>query len=185
MINLLPFEEKKKIRAEYRLRLGAIVSLATALLLLSSLVLLSLVYLLTLSKYQFASERFVKLESEQGKTGQEKDINARIGETNKKVNIFLKEDKDQALFSEIIMKIIETKGTAIKLQNMFYESSPERKRLVISGRADDRDNLALFMETLKKDPFFTTVDIPISSYIKSTDIDFSVILEKKSPSLKK
>lgn len=184
MINLLPSEEKKKVRMDYRLRLGAIVALAITLLFLASLILLSPVYLLTLSKHQFASERFVKLESEQGKTEQERDINTRIGEVNKKVDLFLKEDKDQVVFSEIITKIIEMKGTAIKLQNMFYESSPGRKRFVISGRADDRDNLARFVENLKKDPFFTTVDIPISSYIKSTDIDFSVILEKKSISKK-
>ncbi|MBI3634558.1 MAG: hypothetical protein HY228_03005 [Candidatus Yonathbacteria bacterium] len=185
MINLLPLEEKKKIRAEYRLRLSALVMLATALSLLASLILLSPVYLLTLSKYQFASEKFVRLESEQGKTEQEKELNAQINEVNKKTALFLKEDRRQAVFSEIVTKIIETKGSTIRIQNIFYETSPGRERFVISGRADDRDLLALFVENLKKDPFFTTVDIPISSYIKSTDIDFSVILEKKYLPVKK
>lgn len=185
MINLLPLEEKKKTRAEYRLRLGALVALAVALLLLASLILLFPVYLLTLSKYQFASDKFVKLESEQGRTEQEKELNTQINEVNKKTNLFLKEYNKQAVFSEIVTKIIETKGNTIRIQNIFYETSPGRERLVISGRADDRDLLALFIENLKKDPFFTTVDIPISSYIKSTDIDFSVILERKSLPLKK
>lgn len=184
MINLLPIEEKKKIRAEYRLRLGAIAALAVTSLFLISLVLLSPVYLLTLSKYQLASEKLVKLETEQGQKEQEKEINTRIKAVNKEINLFSKENKEQAVFSEIVMKILETKGPTIKVQNMFYESSPQQERFIISGRADDRDNLALFIEKLKKDSFFTTVDIPISSYIKSVDIDFSVILEK-SLSIKK
>lgn len=185
MINLLPLEEKKKIRAEYRFRLATLVALATALLLLASLILLSPVYLLTLSKYQFASEKFIKLESEQGRTEQEKEINTQINEVNKKTALFLKEDKGIAVFSDIVMKIIETKGVAIKIQNIFFETSPGRERFVISGKADDRDNLASFVEYLKRDSFFTTVDIPISSYIKSEDIAFSVILERKSLPLKK
>lgn len=185
MINLLPLEEKKKIRTEYHFRLGVLVALSIALLLLANLILLSPVYLLTLSKYQFASEKFIKLESEQGRTEQEKEINAQINEVNKRTALFLKEDKGSAVFSEIVIKIIETKGTAIKIQNIFFETSPGRERFVISGRSDDRDNLASFVENLKRDSFFTTVDIPISSYIKSTDIAFSVILERKSPPSKK
>lgn len=184
MINLLPTEEKKKTRAEYRFRLGAIVALTVALLFLISLVLLSPVYLLTLSKYQFASEKLVKLETEQGQKEQEKEIDARIKAVNKEIALFSKENKDQVVFSEIVTKIIELKGSTIKIQNMFYEINSGRGHFIISGRADDRDNLALFIEKLKKDSFFTTVDIPISSYIKSADIDFSVILEK-SLSIKK
>lgn len=185
MINLLPIEEKKKTRAEYRFRLGIIVAFAITALSLISLALLFPVYLLTLSKYQFASEKLIKLESEQGRTEQEKEINTKIKAVNKEIDLFSKENKKSVVFSEIVMKIIETKGSTIKIQNMFYEPSPERERFVISGRADDRDSLALFIERLKKDSFFTTVDIPISSYIKSVDIDFSVILEKRPLPLKK
>ena len=185
MINLLPIEEKKKMRAEYRFRLGIMIAFAVVVLSFINLILLSPVYLLTLSKYQFASEKLAELESEQGRTGQEKEINAQISAINKRVNLFLEKNKEQSLFSEVITKIIETKGPTIRIQNMSYELTSQKERFVVSGRADDRDILALFIESLKKDSFFTTVNIPISSYIKSTDIDFSVVLEKNYIPLKK
>ena len=185
MINLIPIKEKKKIRAEYRFRLGVVVALASVSLFLISLVLLFPAYLLTLSKYQFASENLAKIEIEHGEVAQEEEIADQTSMVNKKINFFLQEGKESWMFSEVVIKIIEIKGPTIKIKNMSYESSLGKERFVISGRADDRDILASFVEKLKRDPSFTSVTIPISSYIKSTDIDFSIILEKSSLPLKK
>jgi len=70
------------------------------------------------------------------------------------------------------------KDPGVKVQSILYSINPERERLVLSGRADNRDSLALFAETLKKDPSFSKVELPIGSYVKSSNIDFSLVLER-------
>ncbi len=195
MLNIFPTEEKKKVLVEYRLRLGVVAVFALAALVLSSLALLVPSYLIAVSRYNGASVELSSLELRQGRAGQEKEVGTQIREENKKIDIFLKGLKpdlqvrptaDGGLGDasgrlsppQIILSIIGIKSSAIKIQGFTYDASAGSERLVVTGVASDRDGLAHFVETLKKDPTFTSVTLPISSYVKSTDIDFSVVVER-------
>lgn len=179
MINILPTEEKKKILTEYRLRVGVVSIFAVATLVLSSLVLLAPSYILAVSKYNSISEEFVVLESKKGQGTQEKDVSAQIGNINKKIDLFLKGAVSANSYpSQVILNILNIKGSAIKIQGFTYDVTGGQGRFVITGSAADRDSLAHFVETLKKEPTFTKVEIPISSYVKSFNIDFSIVVER-------
>lgn len=179
MLNILPHEENKKILTEYRLRLAVVAVFAVAALTLASLILLVPSYMLAVSKYNFVAGELARLEQKQGGAGQEKEITAQIREINKKINLFMGDEKTaRQTPSEVILGIIADKDPAVKIQSVLYDIKPDLERLVLSGRADDRDSLARFLETLKKDPSFSKVELPIGSYVKSTNIDFSLVLER-------
>lgn len=179
MLNIFPTEEKKKILVEYRLRLGVVSVFALGALVFSSLVLLAPSYLLAVTKYNSISDELTALESKQGRGGQEKEVGVQIREENKKIDLFLKGDTSGKLVpSQVISNIIGIKGVAIKIQGFTYDASAGQERLVITGIAADRDGLARFVETLKKDPTYTKVELPISSYVKSSNIGFSIVVER-------
>ena len=178
MLNILPHDEKKKILTEYRLRLSVAAIFAVAALVLASLVLLAPSYMLAVSKYNFVAGELARLEQKQRAAGQEKEVDTQIKEVNKKINLFLGDKKvARRTPSEVMQGVLSAKNSSVKVQSITYDINTERERLVLSGMANDRDSLALFVETLKKDPAFTKVDMPIGSYVKSVNIDFSIVLE--------
>lgn len=177
MLNILPTEEKKKILTEYRLRLAVVCVFAVATLTFSSLILLVPSYLLAALKYNNAAQEFVRIESKTSLIdGQERNIDAQIIDINKKIKLFLSGDTNKQLSaSQAVIDILSIKEPSIKIYGFTYEASVNQERVVISGVALNRDSLALFVETLKKDPSFISVELPISSYVKSENIDFSIV----------
>lgn len=178
MLNILPKEEKKKILTEYRLRLAAVSFFAIATLTFSSLILLVPSYLLAVLKYNNAAQELAGLETKTNiVTGQEKNVDTQITALNKKINLLLSGDTNRQLSpSQVIINILSIKGVMIKISGFTYEAIADQERVVLSGNAVNRDSLAQFVETLKKDPSFISVDLPISSYVKSTNIDFSIVV---------
>lgn len=195
MLNILPTEEKKKILVEYRLRLGVVSVFALGALVFSSLILLAPSYMLAVVKHNSISEELSALELKQSNAGQEKEVGVQIRDENKKIDLFLKGLKpdlqvrptaDGGLGDtggrlsppQAIMSILGIKGDAVKIQGFTYDASALQERFVVTGVAADREGLAHFVEILKKDPTFTKVELPISSYVKSSNIDFSIVVER-------
>lgn len=182
MLNILLVTEKKKILNEYRLRLGVVAMFALGALVFSSLVLLVPSYLLAVSKNIAAQKDLEVLQAKDNFGEQWKGINKKIIDTNKRIELFLKTDTSGVVLlpSEAVKKILSVKGNAIRIVSFTYDASDGQERIVVVGTAIDRDKLAKFVEDLKKDPVFTSVTLPISSYVKSTNIDFSIVIERKS-----
>lgn len=179
MLNILSTTEKKKILVEYRFRLAVVSIFAVGALVLASLVLLAPSYLLAITKYNGISAELARLEAKQGSTVQEKDINTQISSINKKIDLFLKGGVNATSSpSQMILNILNDRGNSIKIQGFTYDVSVGLGRFVIIGTAIDRDSLAQFVERLKREPTFTKVDLPISSYVKSANIDFSIVIER-------
>ncbi len=179
MQNLLPIEEKKKVLTEYRIRLGVVFLFTVSSLVVANLALLAPSYLLAVSKSTFMSEELANLEGKEANRAEEKDVYSKIKEINKKIDLFLKAgNPNKSVPSELFMKIISTKNSAIKITGLSYDATADRERIVLGGRASDRESLAKFLEELKKDKTFTKVELPISSYVKSVNIEFSIVLER-------
>ena len=181
MLNILPTEEKKKVLVEYRLRLAAISVFAVGALVFASLALLAPSYLLAVSKHNEVKDSLATLEEKDSRDGQEKDVNSQIIAVNKKIDLFLKANATSTLKPpSVIIKILDIKDSAIKITGFTYDATADQERVVITGTALDREKLSQFIEALKKDPAFTSVDLPISSYVKSANIDFSAVIVRKT-----
>ena len=97
---------------------------------------------------------------------------------NKKIEFFLKGAGAQPFSPlEIISKILKIKASTIKIQSFVYSTNTQGRQLVITGNASSRDSLAEFVAALKEEPSFSRVELPISSYVKSSDIGFSLLIE--------
>ena len=183
MLNILPTEEKKKNLKEYYLRLG-VVSLVVAIsLVLANLALLTPAYFNALAKEAEAEARIANAtgKSVEETAKEEQVVNATITDLTKKVNLFLGTSTSTAtrfVPSEVFESILKNKTSSIKIYSISYDATLDREQLVVTGRSLDRDSLAQFIESLKKSGLFTAVDLPIQSYVKSTNIEFSVTLTR-------
>ena len=176
MLNILPTEEKKKILTEYRLRLVVVVTFAVTALILANLVLLVPSYILSVAKYNSLSESLATQQSKQGLSGQESAIDAQVLAVNKQIKLLEQQSQTGTLSpSDMILRIIERKGTGIKIQGFDYDVTGNVGRVVITGVAADRDSLARFADTLKGDSAFSNIDLPVSSYVQKVNIDFSIV----------
>lgn len=182
MLNILPEQEKEKIITEYRLRLGVVAVSAVTILILASLVLLAPSYLLAVSKYNNVSAELAIRETKQGSTSEQKNIDTQVRDVNKKINLFLSEPFGNRLSPpDMFLKIIGIKSSAIRITGFFYDATGKQERIIVTGVAANRDGLAQFAETLKKDKTFANVELPVSSYVKSSNIDFSIVLSRGIP----
>lgn len=185
MLNILPIQEKKKNLKEYRLRLGVVSFVAATSLVLVNLALLTPAYFNTLAKEAEAKARIVNLtgKSVEETIKEEQVINATVLDLNKKLNLFLGVSTStltRFVPSEIFDAILKHKTTSIKIYSISYDATLDREQLVVGGKSLDRDSLAQFVDALKKSGLFTTVELPIQSYVKSTNIEFSVTLTRVS-----
>lgn len=181
MLNILGIEEKKKILIEYRLRLATVSIFAIATLSISSVVLFTPSYLLAVSKYNENELNLVTLEEKFGNSKQEKEMTAQIRDINGKISLLSSSGTSTRMLpSQAIVKILDVKGSEIKIQSFTYDATTNLERIGITGVATGRESMASFVDRLKKEPMFTSVVLPISSYVKSTDIDFYVVIERKS-----
>lgn len=179
MANILPQTEKKKILSEYRLRLGVVSVFVAAALIVANILLLTPSYLLVLTKHNLALEHLANLEKRQDGAELEKEVNKRIKELNQKIARLNGIGKEGFVPPfDTFLNIIEIKNPAIKINGFLYDKNKTRERIVVSGRATTRDGLALFLENLKKDPTYAKVELPINSYVKSDNIDFSITIER-------
>lgn len=181
MLNILPIEEKKKVLIEYRIRLAIVSIFAVGSLAIAIAVLLAPAYMLAVSKHNVSKDQLSALEKKYGDSAQEKDLGEQIREINTKILLLLSGDTtDKLIPSQIVTSIINLKGNDIKISSLTYETTASQERVVLTGAASNRDSLAGFVDTLKKDPTFTSVTMPISSYVKSENIDFSIVIERRT-----
>lgn len=189
MHNILDIKEKKKILTEYRVRLAVVFVFMLSFLVVASLVLLVSSYLLAVSKYNSTEKQLATIQEKYSDGRKGKDVTAQISEVNSQVALFLKND---AAGTELpppkaIASVLSAKSATIKISGIMYDATVSQGRIVLTGVARDRESMAVFVETLKSNPLFTNVTLPISSYVKSENIDFSVVVEfrSKAPVAKK
>ena len=183
MLNILPIEEKKKNLKEYYLRLGVVSLIVAISLVLANLALLTPAYVNALAKEAEAEARITNAtgKSVEETAKEEQVINVTITDLNKKIKLFLGTSTSTvARFvpSEVFENILKNKTSSIKIYSISYDATLDREQLVVTGKSLDRDSLAQFIESLKKSGLFTAVDLPIQSYVKSTNIEFSVTLTR-------
>jgi len=81
------------------------------------------------------------------------------------------------LLSKVINAIILKKIPSIKITQITYGSdSFKGRKISISGTAPSREILLLFRRALEDDAVFKKVDLPISNFVKGSNIQFSLNL---------
>lgn len=75
-------------------------------------------------------------------------------------------------WTEEIAKVTQSVPPGIILTNMRFDRG--NKQISLSGKANTRDELLSFMETLKTIPFIKTATVPLSQLTQKEQINFTI-----------
>lgn len=174
MANLLPIEEKNKIKKEYRMRLAVVAMFLLSGLIVVSIVLLAPSYILSSVKYKSATTR---LEAEKKKISDSADGLDPI-KIAKKVNANLKilgqESSMMPLSYDVFTTVVGHKPESVKIKSIFYDREKDAGRVSVVGVSKDRKTLLLFLQSLESEKMFNSVELPISSFVEGEDIEFTI-----------
>lgn len=180
MINLIPQEEKKKMLKAfyYRLLVLALVIGGVSCLIASVVVLPS--YFVSSAKINLIEEKLA-MQKKQPVSLPDQETLKIIEDLNKKLALFEKKDTSFEVSKKIINAIILKKVPSIKITNISYENessknSQQTKKVNIQGTAPSRSTLLLFRQALEDDITFKSVNLPISNFIKGSNIQFFLTL---------
>ena len=104
-----------------------------------------------------------------------------INSINDKLTVVENAEKDKFLISEkVINAILSKKMPNIKITQISYDNtSTQGKKVSILGTAPSREVLLSFREALESDSNFKSIDLPISNFVKGSDIQFYLNLIPK------
>lgn len=115
-----------------------------------------------------------------GKYGQFKNSIELVNETNKKIKIFPNEMPKNGRIEYVLNRIIELKDSNIKIKSFKYTGGEsDIQSIEITGVATDRKSLLGFKERLVSEKGFSNVVLPISSFVRVENIDFTISLKSK------
>lgn len=177
MINLIPIEEKEEIKKDFYNRFLSSLFVVFCFAVFISLVMMLPSYVISLEKKNSTNQKLGALKNE---IMPEIDQKALVSIKDLDMRLALLENarKKEFIFSKkVIDEIISKKVPGIKINKFFYENdSLEGKKISITGIAQNREKLLLFRQALEEDILFKNVDLPISNFVKGSDINFSINL---------
>ncbi len=185
MSNLLPVEQKNIITGLYRNRFFTIAFFCLALLVIIASVGLVPSLFLSKNNEQSLSAKYVALSGQETQSIQDSLSNS-ISDINKKLAVFPVSAPTSPLLSDFISPVLTAKTSKIHISDFSYTLSTDTNSaaVVVSGVSDDRVSLLSFVGKLKTLDGFSNVDVPISSFIKESNVPFSatmsVVINKKT-----
>ena len=173
MINLIPKEEKKIKVKDFYFRTTVVFFWVLGFSIFVSCATLLPAYFFSLEKKNFVNK---KLEVEKNTITPQPDVKVlEIKEDlNKKLALIEKIKTDKYYVSQkIINEIISEKMSDIKINSIAYQNDLVKgKTININGTASSRDRLLLFRKNLEENTAFKKVDLPVSNFVKGSNIQF-------------
>jgi hypothetical protein len=176
MTNLLPDEYKKIINTEYKRRLFTVF-----LWILVAIITITIVTVLPLGIKIYFEEKQVGSELQLLKSkpavldysSLEKDIK----DTKKDLDMLKNEVPKRLYVANMIEDVLAVKPSGIRFDSIVWFREDKYFRFMIGGRGDNREVLRQFVNNLKSNPLFVTVDLPVSSFAKPEDVDFTITIK--------
>lgn len=178
MINILPEQQKSVLKKEYEYRRAVVFFGLVTFALVVSLILLFPSYFLTNMRAQEVSAQLEKVRT---------DLNSQLppGEIVDGLISAARHAQDLKPFSQSLsiydlIKILESRPDSIKINQITFSDKAEvGPEISVSGLARDRESLIGFGRVLEERVEFESVDIPVSNFVKETNIEFSLRIDVK------
>lgn len=177
MINLIPNEEKKKMAQNFYFRLAILSFFMLSFSILFATLAMTPAYILAKARENFINQK-LDIQKSEPVPVLDQDTQKAIEVLDTKLSLIEKIENNTLIVSKkIINEIIESKVPGIKITRIFYDnSSLTNKPLGIYGTAPSRERLLLFRQSLENNDSFSNVDLPISNFVKGSDIEFYLTL---------
>ena len=178
MINLLLEENKKILRREYHMRFASIVLALLSLACVFTCILLVPSYLFSSSKVTLAETRLATWNTI-NKDITVLDTSGIIADTNMKLALL--HTATQSNVSDLVLgQVLSLRISGVTFTQILYNNRADGVRVVeIHGTARDRAVLRAFKDTLDKSALFSSVAIPLSTFLERSNIPFTVSLVLK------
>jgi hypothetical protein len=165
MLNVLPFEVKKKLRQEYLMRLSAFgLALASlAGLLAAAMLVPALIY----AKSERSGYEII-IGNIEGVDGKE-DVFETVRAVKEKIT-FLKSGVASPILP-LFKKVVDAKRNGIVISGISFTRN---NAVVIEGVASTRAALVAYRDTITAISDFSSVQLPISELAKSSNIEFTL-----------
>lgn len=177
MINLVPNEEKKVMKQSFYYRLSTIFFVALGCCMLIASIALIPAYVSSMEKKSSLNNK-LEIQKTENIDAKGAEVTGIIDNLDKKITLVEQTEKNKFSVSEkIIKEILSHKIPQVKITEISFNSTVKDGRKVsVSGLASSREQLFLFRKSLEEDPAFKMVDLPISNFVKGSNIKFSLTL---------
>jgi len=173
MINLIPNEEKKRKVRDFYLRLLVVFFVVLSVPILIAAVGILPSYFLSSVKKDLINNKLEKQQKEPIPPLDQKTLDT-VEDVNNKLSLVEKNKANKYIVSQkIINEIISEKIPDIKITEILYQNDPIKGKTVkVNGSAKSREQLLLFRRALEDNTAFQKVDLPISNFVKGSNIQF-------------
>ncbi len=176
MSNLLPQIEKEETIKLYRMRYAGVVIIAFATLAFTGGLLLfpSLFYLKSSEEVLLSKKNSL---SGRETSGIQESLISALKDINTRLSAFPEESVVSPISQSFIDPVLKAKTSEVHLTGFNYSARPDNKKTAdvrIIGVADNREALLVFSGNLSKTNGVTDVDVPITSFLKNSDVLFTV-----------
>lgn len=177
MINLIPKDRKKLMVRGFYSRLATLFLFMLSLAVFVGSIALLPAYFISSVKKSASDFKLENQKNEKVPLSNEQAL-TEIKDINSKLSIVENAEKNKFLPSEkVVDEILSKKTSNIKITQILYNNdATQDKKINILGTASSRQALLSFEETLMNDPAFKNVNLPISSFVKDSDIQFNLSL---------
>lgn len=176
MINLIPSEQKKKMNADFLVRLGIISLYVLGFSIFAGVAALLPSYFHVMVKSSVADKNLA-VQKETPAPSIEAEVTAQINDLNKRLTLIESaRDKSFIVTDRVIRELINNKMPDIKITDISYDGTTKEKTIKVSGEAPSRERLLLFRIALEHDAQFQKVDLPISNFVRGSNIRFFLTL---------
>lgn len=174
MINLIPNEEKKKKLKDFYFRLLVTFFTVTGFSILIATVAILPAYFLSEAKRNLS---YVKFDSDKEEAPLAESTLTMAEEIEKRLSL-IEETKDASypVTEKVIGQILLHKMGDIKINSITYLNDAKGKSVNITGTAPSRERLLIFRQRLEEDRAYQRVDLPISNFVRGSNINFSMSL---------
>lgn len=177
MINLIPNEEKKKMVRNFYLRLTTVFLMMFSFSFILLILLLFPSYFLLSLRENFVKDNLDTQKQQLAKEIDQKSLNEFQELDAELIAIEKMEGKNFVVSQKVINEITAEKMSDIKITQISYESDAKgTKKVSINGLAPSRERLLQFRLALEDNVAFQKVDLPISNFVKGSNIRFSLSL---------
>ncbi len=177
MINLIPNQEKKKMARDFYMRIVIMFFVVSSLALIIGSSALVPSYWLSNIKQKLIADRLNRQSYMPIPAGSQDVLDVAKSLDHKFKIIDSAEAKKFLISERVIQKIVSKQIPGIKITEITVTHDQlEGRKISIRGGAVSRDKLLAFSQSLGDDKSFKKVDLPISNFIKGSDIQFYLTL---------
>ena len=177
MINLIPNAEKKEIIKGFYWRLVVLFFVMMGVSFIIAFVAILPPYFLSSVKNRIADTNLEALKNEPALEPNSKTLKT-VEDLKTKLTLIEKTQNNKfSVLEKVINIVLIKKMDNIKINSIsYYDDSLKGKKIKIQGSASSREVLLSFRQKLEDDITFKNVDLPISNFIKGSNIQFNLNL---------